>query len=120
MDYKRKILLSSANPLLINIYANELRKSDYGISVVPHADLVVKRIRDMNPDMVILDADGFSSLEKIRRSPEFKGLKVVMLCDSKQESGERIEVPRKIFEKHFVKAENSVQEIAGEIQRILS
>jgi CheY-like chemotaxis protein len=123
----KKILLAEHDSFLINVYANELRKSDYNITIAPNGDIVVNRIKDIRPDLLILDInlpgsedypDGLSVLEKVREEMGLRELKVVMLFNFDKD-----EVKKSYkfgVEKYFAKAENTAEEIAREIKRILS
>jgi len=132
MDAK-KILLAEHDAFLINVYANQLRKSNYSISIAKDGDVVLSRIKSINPDLLVLDAslpgteaysNGFSVLKKIREELGLANLRVVMLSDFKENNYSQAGVPKKIFnfgiEKYFTKSENTAEEIADEIGRILS
>lgn len=125
----KKILLAEDDAFLIKVYANELRKSGYNISIAPDGELAVNRMKNNSMDLIIIDAalpkiDGFSVLKILREDMGLKELKVVMLSNFNQEDDSQAGTPKKIFElgvdKYFVKAENTAEEIVNEIKRILS
>lgn len=120
----KKILLAEDDAFLINVYANELRKSGYNISVAPDGEIAINRIKNINPDLLILDAtlpkiNGLSVLKTLREDFGLRELKVVMLSNFNQEE-EIKNNPELGVLKYFTKAENTAEEIANEIKRILS
>jgi len=131
MDVK-KILLAEYDAFLINIYAGELRKSGYNISIALDGEGAINRVKSINPDLLILDAslpgtkecpDGFSVLKRLREDEAFKELKVVMLSNyTKEDNPEN--TSKSILDfgviKNFAKAEFTAEEIVDEVKRILS
>jgi len=128
----KKILLAENDLFLINVYAGQLRKHGYSISIALDGEIIVNRIKDINPDLLILDADlpggpatqtgypsGFSVLKKLREDMGLKGLKVIMLSNFNQEKevAESLELG---VVKCLSKAENTTEEIIEEIKKILS
>lgn len=120
----KNILLAEHDTFLINVYANQLRKSDYNISIAPDGEVALSRVKSNSPDLLILDADlpkinGFSVLKILREDMGLKELKVVMLSNFYQNQG--FEQPQGLgVIKHFMKAENTAEEIVDEINKILS
>jgi DNA-binding response OmpR family regulator len=120
----KKILLAEHDSFLINVYANELRKSGYSTSIAQDGEIAISRIKNINPDLLILEAglpkiDGFSVLKILREEMGFKELKVVMLSNFNQEEEVRKSSELGV-DKYFTKANNTPEEIVNEIKRILS
>lgn len=118
----KKILLAEHDSFLINIYANEFRKLGHNIIVATDGKMVVNRIKSINPDLLILDAalpkiDGFNVLKTLREDNSFKELKTIMLSNFSKEDDEKNDLG---IIRHFIKAENTAEEIACEIKRILN
>ena len=128
MDTAKTILLAEHDPFLINVYAKELRKCGYNTSVVSDGEIVLNRIRSIEPDLMILDAElphpqnhykGLSVLKSLRDDVMLKDLKVIMLHD--------VILPQnkdKFFRlgisKHFSKAGHTAEEIVQEVKRMLN
>jgi len=119
-----KILLAEGDVFLIGVYANQLRKMGYSISIAPDGEIAINRIKSINPDLLIIDAalpkiDAMGVLKALRQDMGFNELKVIMLSNFAQGAD-----AEKIKEfgvlKYFIKAENTAEEIADEIKRILS
>ena len=120
----KKILLAEYDIFLTNIYASQLRKSGYSISIAPDGETVVSRTKNINPDLLILDTtfpkiDGFAILKVLRSDDSLRGIKVIMLSNFSEK--EEIE---KSFDlgavKYFAKSENTAEEIVEEINQILN
>ncbi len=124
----KKILLAENDPFLINVYAGQLRKSGYSASIAIDGEIIINRIKDINPDLLVLDAnlpgpggiqDGLSVLKILREDTNFKELKVVLLSDFFQKEssdhGNELGVIR-----CFSKTENTSEEIVAGIKTILS
>lgn len=119
----KKILLAENDAFLIGIYVNQLRKSGYSTSVALDGEITISRIKNVNPDLLIIDIglpkiDGFSVLKKIREDMGLKELKVVMLSNFGQDQQIKENIGFGII-KYFSKAENTAEEIVEEIKQIL-
>jgi len=119
MDNAKTILLAEHDPFLINVYAKELRKLGYKTSVVSDGEIVLNRIRNIEPDLMIMDASFLPALKSLREDIMLKDLKVVMLHNvSHPKHAEKFF--RFGVETHFSKSENTAEEIVNEVKRILS
>jgi two-component system response regulator VicR len=120
----KKILLAENDVFLTSIYINELRKSGYSTAVALDSQTAINSIKNASPDLLILDdnipkIDSFSVLKSIREDMGDKKLKVVMLLnfDQKEKINDNLEFG---VIKHFIKSENTAEEIVDEIKRILN
>lgn len=120
----KKILLAEYDTFLIGVYANQLRKFGYNISVAFDGDVVLNRIKTINPDLLILatalpKVDGISILRALREDANFDNLKIVMLSNFEQE--EEIEkMANYSTSGYFTKIDQNAEEFANEINKILS
>lgn len=120
----KKILLAEYDTFLIGVYANQLRKFGYNISVASDGDIVINRIKTINPDLLILSTalpkvDGLSILRSLREDANFNNLKIVMLSNFQQE--EEIEkIANYSTSGYFTKIDHTAREFAEEIKKILS
>jgi DNA-binding response OmpR family regulator len=119
-----KILLAEYDTFLMGIYANQLRKFGYNISIASDGELVINRIKTINPDLLILatdlpKVDGISILKSLRGDSSFNNLKIVMLSNFEQE--EEIEkMADYSISGYFTKIDHNAREFAEEIKKILS
>ena len=107
----KKILLAEFDTFLINVYVNEFRKLGHSISIAPDGEIAINRIKNNNPDLLILDAslpkiNGSSVLKILREDMGLKELKVVMLSDFINEEENKKNVGFGII-KQFMKAEST-------------
>jgi DNA-binding response OmpR family regulator len=120
----KKILLAEHNAFLINLYAKELRESGYEISVALDAQMAVSRAKEINFDLLILDAalpkmEEFNLLKTLREDLGLSDLKVVMLSNFSQE--EKIKNSQDLCAiKYFLKTENTAKDIAEGVKHLLS
>lgn len=124
----KTILLAEHDTFLINVYASQFRKSGYSTTIAANGQAALLRIKDVNPDLVILDVglpnpptggDGMEVLRILRHELGRNDLKVVMLSDFHQKNDNNVSVDLGIL-KYFSKTENTAEEIMQEIKSILS
>ena len=119
----KKILLAERDAFLVGVYANELRKHDFNVSIVRDEKIILDRIKDLNPDLLIMDVclpetKGHEIIKKLKDTPEMKELKIVMLsCFGSPEGFEEFTSMPGI--KYFSKAESTAEELIQEIKKIL-
>jgi len=120
----KKILLAIQDRFLIGIYANQLRKNGYSISIASDGDVVVNKVKIIIPDLVVIDTllpklGGLNVLKSIREDLQTKDLKVAMLSNllEKEEMNQWASFGAL---EYFAKAEHTAQEIADGIKQILS
>ena len=115
MDTKKAILLIEDNPLLTGLYSAGLKKNGLEVYVVHDGMAGLKMIEEHMPDIVLLDlfmpgVSGMEVLERIRKNPKTKDLKVVVLTINDKE-----EVRRKAEElgisDYFIKQEMDLENI---------
>ena len=120
----KKILLAECNAFLISVYVSELRKLGHSISIAPDGEIALNRIKNINPDLLILASTlpangGFATMKTIRQDLGLTDLKVVMLSDFISEYEEQRSLELGIL-KNLVKVEHTAFEIAQEVKKILS
>lgn len=120
----KKILLAEYDGFLIGVYASQLRKSGYSISIASDGEIAINRVKAINPDLLVLDVslpkiDGFGVLKAIRQDLGFNDLKIVMLSNFKQEDEIKKGIDFGVL-KYFTKIDHTAEEIAEEVKRILS
>lgn len=118
----KKILLAEHDTFLINIYARRLRELGYTISIATDGQLLVSRIKNISPDLLIMEAclpqsNNLIIIKTMREELGLKDLKVVILADFGED---RQDAPELGVLKFFPKAEGTAEELAQEVKRILS
>ena len=79
-----RILLVDDEPDLLVLVRNILRDEGFTVDTAENGEVALKKARSFKPDLVILDMmmpgmSGVDVCQKLRDSPETKGLKVVFL-----------------------------------------
>lgn len=111
----KKILLAQKDHFLLNVYANSLRSSGFGVTVVTDKKNIVNRILKFKPDLLILDTNFSEVLWDLRRDQELWGLKVATLSDFSETALAEFGVI-----KNFAKAKYSSGALVSEITKLLS
>jgi len=119
----KKILLAEGNSFLLGIYASQIRKNGYGVDFASDGELVLIKIKENNPDLLLLDValpkiNGWEVLRMIKEDIKSKNLKVAVLADF----GEKEDIQKSIEMgaiKYFIKAEHTSEDIAREIKIML-
>ena len=128
MDLKNKImktiLLVEDDKFLIDIYTKQLSRSGYNVLVASDGESALNKIKEINPDLVMLDIilpkmSGWEVLRTAREDLNLKDLKVVILSALSQkedlEKGEKYGAVR-----YLSKADNTPSQVAEEVKKILS
>ncbi len=98
MDTKGRILIVDDDPDFVKTTEMILRTGGYETSVASDARDGLVKIKENNPDLVILDImmesmfEGFSFLSTLRAAPEYDSFKftpVLMVSSVKQDTGSR-------------------------------
>jgi len=119
----KKILLVEDDPFLIEIYTTKLKEVGFGVEVALDGESCLKKLEEKVPDLLLLDIvlpslDGWEVLEKIKKNPKLKNLRVVVLSNLGQK--EEVEKGKKLgVEKYLIKAYHTPSEVVGEIKKIL-
>ena len=79
-----RILLVDDEPDLLVLVRNILRDEGFTVDTAENGEVALKKARSFKPDLVVLDMmmpgmSGVDVCQKLRDSPETKGLKVVFL-----------------------------------------
>lgn len=82
----QKILIVEDDAAFYNLCAVALQLKGYEVSHVMDAALAVEQIRQIKPDLILLDImlpnkSGIEVLQEIKSDEELKGIKVVMLTN---------------------------------------
>ncbi|KPJ55207.1 hypothetical protein AMJ47_01715 [Parcubacteria bacterium DG_72] len=119
----RKILLVEDDPFLVDIYSTKLKEAGFLIEVAQDGEEALRKIKEIVFDLILLDivlptVNGWEILRNIRRDPNLKALKVVVLSNL----GEKEEVEKGLeagATRYLVKAHYTPTEVIKEIKQIL-
>lgn len=119
----KKILLVEDDPFLIDIYTTKLKEVGFSVESVSKGKEALKKIKEEKIDLILLDIvlpeeTGFSFLKKIKESPEFKEIPVIILSNL----GQKREVEEGLHlgaTKYLIKAHFTPSEVVEEIKQTL-
>lgn len=85
----KKILLIEDEEIMIGLLQRKLTKEGYEISVAGDGEEGLKVMREVKPDLILLDIimpkmGGFEVMEKINKDPELKKIPVIVISNSGQ------------------------------------
>jgi DNA-binding response OmpR family regulator len=89
----KKVLLAEHDSFLIGVYANELRKNGFSVSVVRDERIIVSRTKILRPDVLVLGIH-FTKLEK---HEDLKDLKIILLSPFEHSSKDLIKEIKKLW-----------------------
>lgn len=120
----KKILLAEHDSFLIGVYASQLRNFGYSVSVAPDGEIIISRIKSINPDLLVLNTsmpkvDLLNVLKAIRNDSELADLKVVLLANFRHDE-EIQRISKFNVSGYFTKVDHTAIEFAQEIKKILS
>lgn len=119
----KSILLIEDDPFLIDIYTTKLKEAGFLVQVAPDGEEGLRKIENKKPDLLVLDIvlprfTGFEFLKKIKSSPKFKKIPVVILSNL----GQRAEIEEGLrlgATKYLIKAHYTPSEVVEEIKKVL-
>lgn len=81
---KAKILVADTQPEEIKAICSELRSADYIVATATSGRHMVERIRNLGPDLVVLDrllphSDGLEICKELRKEPVTSSLRVIVI-----------------------------------------
>ena len=87
-----KVLVADDDPALVATLSWILREQGCHVVAVPDGQALLERLRDEDPDLVLLDimmpkVDGLQLLERIRKEPQWRDLPVLMISSMDPEDG---------------------------------
>ena len=119
----KKILLIEDEEIMIGLLQRKLTKEGYEISVAGDGEEGLKVMREVKPDLILLDIimpkmGGFEVMEKINKDPELKKIPVIVISNS----GQPVELDRaqKLGAKDWlIKTEFDPQEVINKVKKQL-
>ena len=123
MSTKQKILLIEDDKMLLEMYTAKFTREGFEISTAENGSDGLKMVREIKPDMVLLDIimpklDGFATLKEIRKDENIKDVPVILLTNLGQDQD--IKKGKDLgADDYFVKANHTPTEIVEKVQELL-
>ncbi len=120
----KKVLLIEDDEFLAQLLADKFKKVGFNFDVAPDAEKGLAKVRENICDLVVLDIilpgmDGFEALRRMKADQAMAKIPVLVLSNLGQQ--EEIKLGLSMgAETYLVKAQVSLDEIVGEINRILA
>ena len=91
----KKILLVEDEEIMIDLLQKKLTKEGYEISVARDGEEGLKAMREVKPDLILLDIimpkmGGFEVMEEMGKDKNLKDIPVIVICNS----GQPVEIDR--------------------------
>ncbi|MBZ9572446.1 response regulator [Patescibacteria group bacterium] len=85
----KKILLIEDEEIMIDLLQKKLTKEGYDISVAKNGEEGLEVMREVKPDLVLLDIvmpkmGGFEVMEEMSKDPELKEIPIIIISNSGQ------------------------------------
>lgn len=117
------ILLVEDDSFLIDIYTTKFREAGFDIESVVDGAEALRKIKEKNPDLVVLDIvlpheDGWEIIEKIKKEKKLKDIKIIILSNL----GQRAEVEKGLrlgAVKYLIKAHYTPSQVLEEVKKVL-
>jgi two-component system, OmpR family, alkaline phosphatase synthesis response regulator PhoP len=112
---KKRVIVAEDDQFYANIYKVKLGREGYDVVVANNGIEALKAVAEKKPDLILLDLimpekDGFETLQDLRKNPDYKDVKVVVISNLGQEEDiKRAEAMGS--NGYFVKTNTSVQEM---------
>jgi CheY-like chemotaxis protein len=115
----KKILLVEDEEIMINLLEKKLVSEGYEVSVARDGDEGLQKIREVIPDLILLDIimpkmGGFEVMAEIQKNPELKNIPIVVISNS----GQPVEIDRaqRLGAKDWlIKTEFDLQEVLDKV-----
>ena len=119
----KKILVAEDDKFLANAYRVKLTKANFEVKIVNDGDEAIETLKVFVPDLIILDLvmpgmDGFSVLETIKSSEEYKNIPV-LVASNLGESEDIVKATKLGANDYIVKTELSMKKLIEKINSIL-
>lgn len=119
-----KLLLVEDDIALRDIYSGRFADEGYNVAVASDGGEALVQAAKEKPDLVILDImmpkiSGFDVLQELKRNPETKDLKVIMMTalgqDSDREKGKQLGATR-----YLVKSQVTLEDVVNTVKEVLT
>lgn len=119
---KKDILLVEDDALLIDIFTTKFKEEGYDLRVAEDGRKALEEVRAKKPDLIMLDfvlpqITGREVLETIKKDPNLKDIKVIILSNL----GQKLEVEEGLkmgADKYLIKANYTPSQVVEEVKKI--
>jgi len=119
----KKILLIEDEEIMIDLLQRKLTQEGYEISVTRDGEEGLKAMREVSPDLILLDIimpkmGGFEVMEEMQKDKELKKIPVIIISNS----GQPVEIDRaqKLGAKDWlIKIEFDPQEVVEKVKKLI-
>ena len=117
----KKILLVEDEEIMIDLLQRKLTQEGYEVIVAKDGEEGLKRMRETNPDLILLDIvlpkmGGFEVMEEMNKEPELKKIPVIIVSNSGQPV--ELDQARKLGAKDWlIKTEFDPQEVVDKVEK---
>lgn len=123
MATKKKLLVVEDDFFLIKVFQSKLTEEGFEVEIASDGELAFEVLKTFKPDLILLDLvmpkkDGFEVLEGLKKDPELKKIRVMVLTNLGQESDiERV----KSFgvEDYLVKSDTPIGDVVKKVKKAL-
>jgi CheY-like chemotaxis protein len=117
----KKILLVEDEKLMIDLLQRKLTKEGYEISVAQNGEEGLKKMKEIKPDLVLLDIimpkmSGLEVMEEMQKDKELRAIPVIVISNS----GQPVEIDKaqKLGAKDWlIKTEFDPQEVVDKVKK---
>lgn len=118
----KKILIVEDELVLLDLLQKKLIKEGYAVSVAQDGEEGLRRMREVKPDLVLLDImmprkNGFEVLEEKNQDKKIADIPVVIISNS----GQSVEIERAIklgVKDYLIKADFDPREVIAKVTKI--
>lgn len=87
---KKMIIAAEDDSFLSDVYRLKLEKEGFDLQVVSNGNELLNALKENIPDLIILDLimpemNGFEALKRIKETPEYANIKVIVMSNLGQE-----------------------------------
>lgn len=120
----KKILIIDDDKLLNSLLKKRLVKEGFEVIVAENGDKGIKRIKEVMPDLVLLDItmpvmNGYEVMENMSKDNNIKNIPIIVISNS----GEPVEIERikktKMVKDWIVKIDFDLTEVVGKIKKYI-
>lgn len=119
-----KVLIIEDDPFLSEMYATKLAQENFEVELASDGKEALKKVAETKPDLVLLDIvlpkmDGFEVLQKIKKDPALRQVKVIALTNL----GQKEEVDKGFAfgaDDYIIKAHFTPSEVVNKVKQILN
>jgi CheY-like chemotaxis protein len=119
-----KILAVEDDKYLSSIYQMKLKNQGYQVELAANGGEGLEKAKSFKPDLILLDLimpvmDGYAMLNELKKDPQLKGIKVIILTNLGQEGDIQQAVQHGVLD-YVVKTDTATTEIIDKIEKLLA